>query len=52
MISFKDYLKRLKKKKKKEPLPQSFTSVRRDSASIPPSAVLPAVTGGNQPRLS
>jgi hypothetical protein len=52
MISFKDYLNRLKKKKKKDPLPQSFTSVRRNSATIPSSAVLPAATSGNQPRLS
>jgi len=52
MVSFKKYLRSLKKKKKKQPLPGQFTSVRKDSSTMHPTAMLPAGTGGNQPRLS
>jgi hypothetical protein len=52
MLSFKEYLRKLKKKKrKKEPL-NVLTPVQNDSASMPNTAMLPAGSGGNQPRLS
>ena len=52
MTSFKDYLKKLKKKKNQSKLPQAFTSFRPNGPKVSPTAVLPAATGGNQPRLS
>jgi len=52
MHSFKEYLSKLKKKKKKKQLPGTLTTVRRDPSTMPNTANLPASTGGNQPRLS
>jgi hypothetical protein len=52
MQTFKEYLVKLKRKKHKKDLPGTLTSVRKDSASMPNTAALPAATGGNQPRLS
>ena len=52
MTSFKKYLKNLKKKKKKKELPGTLTPVERSPASMPNTAMLPAGSGGNQPRLS
>lgn len=52
MLTFKQYIKKLKKKKKQEKLPQALTSFRPNGPNVTPTAVLPAATGGNQPRLS
>jgi hypothetical protein len=52
MDTFKDYLKKLKKKKKKQKMLGTLTPVRRDPSTMPNTAMLPAGTGGNQPRLS
>jgi|LakMenE18May11ns_1017448.scaffolds.fasta_scaffold9202628_3 hypothetical protein len=52
MQSFKEYLKKLKRKKRKQEILGTLTPVRKDSASMPNTAMLPAATGGNQPRLS
>jgi hypothetical protein len=48
-VKFKDFYKRLKKKKSK--LPQA-NNVHTDSSNMPNTVALPAATGGNQPRLS
>jgi hypothetical protein len=52
MISFKKYLKNLKKKKRKRELPGTLTPVERNPSTMPNTAMLPAGSGGNQPRLS
>lgn len=52
MQNFKEYLKKLKKKKKKNSQPGTLTPVRRDSLNMPNTASLPAASSGNQPRLS
>ena len=50
MDTFKKYLKKLKKKKKNK-LPRDFTSARRDSSNMEPTAQLPAGSA-TQPSLS
>lgn len=53
MITFKDYLKKLKKKKKQNKLPQALTSFKPDGPNVPKiTTSLPAATSGSQPRLS
>jgi len=52
MQTFKDYLKKLKKKRKKKEQPGVMTPVRRDPSTMPNTASLPAASSGNQPRLS
>lgn len=51
-MTFKEYLKSLKKKKKKLPLPQTDKTPLLTSKDMLPTQQLPAASGGNQPRLS
>jgi hypothetical protein len=48
-MTFKDFYKKIKKKKGK--LPQA-NNVHTDTSNMPNTAALPAATAGNQPRLS
>lgn len=50
MKSFKEYIRNLKKRKKKQKLPGALTSVHRDTSNMPPTATLPAGSG-TQPSL-
>lgn len=51
-MTFKDYIKNLKKKKKKSPLPQTDKTPLLSSDNMIPTQQLPAATSGNQPHLS
>jgi hypothetical protein len=48
-VTFKDFYKKIKKKKNK--LPQA-NNTHTDSSNMPNTAALPAATSGSQPRLS
>jgi len=50
-MTFKEYIKSLKKKKKKSPLPQTDKSMLMTSKDMQPTQQLPAASG-NQPSLS
>lgn len=50
-MTFKDFLKKLEKRRKKNKLPQTDKTPLVTSSSMTPTAQLPAA-GANQPRLS
>jgi len=51
-MTFKEYYNKLKKKKKKNTLPQTDKSHLVSSDTMIPTQQLPAATSGNQPHLS
>jgi len=51
-MTFKEYIKLQKKKKKKNTLPQTDKSHLLSSDTMIPTQQLPAATSGNQPHLS
>jgi hypothetical protein len=51
-MTFKEYIKAKKNKKKKSPLPQTDKSSLISSDTMIPTHQLPAGTGANQPHLS
>jgi len=51
-MTFKEFIAKVKKKRKKSPLPQTDKSMLITSKDMQPTQQLPAATSGNQPSLS
>jgi len=51
-MTFKEYMAKLRKKKKKSPLPQTDKSILMTSRDMQYTQQLPTASGGDQPRLS